>query len=126
MPMRSRLLLKKGNRLTAYFGIDPTGPTIHLGHAIPLRKLAQFQKLGHKVIFLFGDFTGHDRRSDEESRGQEAPDPPTKSSLNSPRYKGSIQLIIDFKGPNKPRSAQLGMAWQAFHRDVVNSLRTSL
>ena len=39
------------------FGIDPTGPKIHLGRAIPLRKLRQFQDLGHKVILIVGDFT---------------------------------------------------------------------
>jgi len=46
-----------GERQTIYWGIDPTGPSIHIGHAIPLRKLAEFQKLGHKIIFLIGDFT---------------------------------------------------------------------
>lgn len=50
--------LKEGNRLTIYLGIDPTGPTLHLGHAINLRKLKLFQELGHKVILLIGDFTG--------------------------------------------------------------------
>ena len=43
--------------MTIYLGIDPTGPTIHLGHVIPIRKLAQFQKLGHRILFLIGDFT---------------------------------------------------------------------
>ena len=40
-----------------YLGIDPTGPTLHLGHAIPLKKLAEFQALGHDAILLIGDFT---------------------------------------------------------------------
>ena len=39
------------------FGIDPTRPDIHLGHAVILRKLRQFQDLGCKVIFLIGDYT---------------------------------------------------------------------
>ena len=52
-----RSSLKKGKQLTVYLGIDPTGPNIHLGHIIPIRKLAQFQKLGHRIIFLIGDFT---------------------------------------------------------------------
>jgi len=38
-------------------GIDPTGPTLHLGHAIPIKKLSEFQKQGHKIILLMGDFT---------------------------------------------------------------------
>jgi tyrosyl-tRNA synthetase len=50
--------LKGGKQLTIYLGIDPTGPTLHLGHAINLRKLKLFQELGHKVILLIGDFTG--------------------------------------------------------------------
>jgi tyrosyl-tRNA synthetase len=49
--------LKKGEKLTIYLGIDPTGPTLHLGHAIPIKKLAEFQKMGHKIILLMGDFT---------------------------------------------------------------------
>lgn len=49
--------LKAGEKLRVKFGIDPTSPDLHLGHSIPLRKLRQFQDLGHKVIFLIGDFT---------------------------------------------------------------------
>ena len=39
-------------------GFDPTAPDIHLGHTVGLRKLRQFQDLGHQVVFLVGDFTG--------------------------------------------------------------------
>jgi len=49
--------LKSGERLRVKFGIDPTSPDLHLGHLIPLKKLRQFQDLGHQVIFLIGDFT---------------------------------------------------------------------
>lgn len=49
--------LLNGKKLKMYLGIDPTGPTLHMGHAIPIRKLAEFQKLGHDVILLVGDFT---------------------------------------------------------------------
>jgi len=49
--------LESGKKLKMYLGIDPTGPTLHMGHAIVLRKLAEFQKLGHEVILLLGDFT---------------------------------------------------------------------
>jgi len=48
--------LKSGKKLTIYMGIDPTGE-LHIGHAIPLRKLKEFQDLGHNVIVLIGDFT---------------------------------------------------------------------
>ena len=50
-------LLKSGKQLKLYLGIDPTGPSLHLGHAISLMKLRQFQDLGHKVIMLIGSFT---------------------------------------------------------------------
>lgn len=50
--------LRSGKRLRLYWGIDPTGPTLHLGHAVILRKLRLFQELGHEVILLIGDFTG--------------------------------------------------------------------
>jgi len=49
--------LKSGVKLRIKFGIDPTSPNLHLGHLIPLKKLRQFQDLGHQVIFLIGDFT---------------------------------------------------------------------
>ncbi|MCJ7786955.1 tyrosine--tRNA ligase [Patescibacteria group bacterium] len=49
--------LKSGTKLRVKFGIDPTSSNLHLGHFIPLKKLRQFQNLGHQVIFLIGDFT---------------------------------------------------------------------
>ncbi len=50
-------MLERGTPLRVKFGIDPTSPDIHIGHAVPLRKLKQFQDLGHQAILLFGDFT---------------------------------------------------------------------
>jgi tyrosyl-tRNA synthetase len=47
-----------GNALLIKQGFDPTAPDIHLGHTVGLRKLRQFQDLGHQVVFLVGDFTG--------------------------------------------------------------------
>jgi tyrosyl-tRNA synthetase len=47
-----------GRPLTVKVGFDPTAPDIHLGHTVLLRKMRQFQDLGHRVIFLIGDFTG--------------------------------------------------------------------
>jgi tyrosyl-tRNA synthetase len=52
-----RVLLLKGEQIKIYLGVDPTGPTLHIGHMIPMRKLREFQNLGHKVIFLIGSFT---------------------------------------------------------------------
>ncbi|MGB9607177.1 MAG: tyrosine--tRNA ligase [bacterium] len=49
--------LRQKERLTVKYGADPTAPDLHLGHSIPLNKLRQFQELGHRVVFIIGDFT---------------------------------------------------------------------
>lgn len=49
--------LRDGTPLRVKLGFDPTAPDIHLGHTVLLNKLRQFQKLGHKILFLIGDFT---------------------------------------------------------------------
>lgn len=48
---------KAGRPLKVYCGYDPTAPDLHLGHTVTMRKLRQFQELGHEVTFLIGDFT---------------------------------------------------------------------
>jgi tyrosyl-tRNA synthetase len=50
--------LKSGRQLTIKLGCDPSRPDLHLGHAVVLKKMRQFQDLGHKVILIIGDFTG--------------------------------------------------------------------
>ena len=50
--------LDSGKQLIVKAGFDPTAPDLHLGHTVLLNKLRHFQELGHKVIFLIGDFTG--------------------------------------------------------------------
>ena len=49
---------KTGKPLIIKYGADPTAPDIHLGHTVVIRKLKAFQELGHKIVFLIGDFTG--------------------------------------------------------------------
>lgn len=58
-PSREALekVLRSGKKLCLYQGFDPTGARLHIGHSVAMRKLRQFQELGHKVIFLIGDFT---------------------------------------------------------------------
>src|SRR5437667_479685 len=57
--LRSKLgkSLASGKPMRVKAGFDPTAPDLHLGHTVLLRKLKHFQDLGHKVIFLIGDFT---------------------------------------------------------------------
>lgn len=92
--------MSKGEKMTIYLGIDPTGPTLHLGHVIPLKILSRFQKAGHKVIMLLGDFTAM------------IGDPTDKSSarvalthkqvlINLKNYKKQASRILDFSGKNK-------------------------
>lgn len=50
-------VLKSGRKMTIYWGADPTGPDIHLGHGTNFFVLRRFQKLGHKIVVLIGDFT---------------------------------------------------------------------
>lgn len=54
--LRRKLL--SGEQLRVKLGIDPTSPNIHIGRAVPLLKLRDFQQLGHKVVLIIGDFTG--------------------------------------------------------------------
>lgn len=54
--LRAKLL--SGKKLRVKLGIDPTSPNLHLGRSVPLLKLRDFQELGHKVVFIVGDFTG--------------------------------------------------------------------
>ena len=65
---------REGRPLRVYCGFDPTSSDLHLGHTVPLRKLRQFQDLGHEVIFLIGTFTGTigDPSDKENARTQQS------------------------------------------------------
>ena len=67
--LRQKLL--SGKKLRIKFGIDPTGSQLHIGHAVPLRKLKQFQDLGHTAILLIGDYTA--RIGDPTGRNEARP-----------------------------------------------------
>lgn len=62
--------LMKRRKIRLYLGVDPTSPKIHLGHLVPLKKLKEFQELGHEVILVFGTFTAQigDPSGREETR----------------------------------------------------------
>ncbi len=88
--------LLSGKILRVKFGIDPTAPDIHLGHSAPLLKLKKFQELGHKIIFIIGDFTA--RIGDPTGRA-EARKPLSESEINKNLKNYLIQAakIIDIK-----------------------------
>ena len=87
------LMMKRIIRL--YLGIDPTSPQLHLGHAIALRKLKDFQDLGHEVILLFGTFTA--RIGDPSGRDKKRkPLTPSQIEKNMKTYKDQSSKILDF------------------------------
>lgn len=76
MEAELRERLAEERPLRVYCGYDPTSPDLHLGHTITIRKLRQFQDLGHDAIFLIGDFTGlvGDPSDRESARRQQTPE----------------------------------------------------
>ena len=86
--------LERGEPLRVKFGIDPTSPDIHIGHAVPLRKLKQFQDLGHHAILLFGDFTA--RVGDPSGRNVTRPQLSIEEiNKNLDTYLDQAFLILD-------------------------------
>lgn len=88
--------LKPGGKpLRLYWGIDPTGAKIHLGHAVPLRKMREFVEAGHEVIFLVGSFTA----MIGDPTGRDAMrEPLTREKIeeNFATYKEQASKILDF------------------------------
>ncbi len=88
-------VLKTGKKLNIYIGIDPTATKIHLGHALPLRKLQEFAKLGHNITFLIGDFTALiGDTSDKDSERPSLTSEEIKENFQS--YKEQAEKILDF------------------------------
>jgi tyrosyl-tRNA synthetase len=86
--------LKTKRPLVIKAGFDPTAPDIHLGHTVLLRKLRQFQELGHKVIFLIGDFTA--RIGDPTGRSEIRKQLSREEVINNAAtYKKQISKALD-------------------------------
>jgi tyrosyl-tRNA synthetase len=85
---------KTGKPLRVKAGFDPTAPDLHLGHAVLLQKLKQFQDLGHQVIFLIGDFTGMigDPSGLSETRKALTPD---EVKVNAKTYTNQVFKILN-------------------------------
>jgi tyrosyl-tRNA synthetase len=91
--------LASGRILTVYAGFDPTAPTLHIGHTIQLRKLRHFQDLGHKIIFLVGDFTARiGDPTDKTSARKQLTEKEIK--INLKQYKTQAGKFIRFTGNN--------------------------
>lgn len=88
--------LRSGKVLRVKLGIDPTSPHLHLGRSIPLLKLRDFQQLGHKIVFIVGDFTAViGDTSDKESERPMLTTAQVKSNLKT--YLEQAGKIIDLK-----------------------------
>ncbi len=94
--LRARLerSAREGRPLRVKAGFDPTAPDLHLGHTVLLRKMKHFQDLGHRVIFLIGDFTG--LIGDPSGRNATRP-PMTRDEVNrnAETYKAQVFKILD-------------------------------
>jgi tyrosyl-tRNA synthetase len=85
---------KSGHKLVVKVGFDPTAPDLHLGHTVLLRKMKHFQDLGHRVIFLIGDFTG--LIGDPTGRSKTRPPlTPEEIAQNAETYKSQVFKILD-------------------------------
>jgi len=83
-----------GTPLTVKVGFDPTAPDIHLGHTVLLRKMRQFEDLGHRVVFVVGDFTG--MIGDPTGRNKTRPPLSTEEILaNAETYKRQCFKVLD-------------------------------
>ncbi len=105
--LKSKLI--KGERVTIYLGIDPTGPTLHLGHVIPLLRLGKLQELGHRIILLIGDFTAMigDPTDKAAARKKLTHD---EVMRNQKEYKKQASKFIKFDGGN-PASFKYNSEW---------------
>ena len=84
----------QGTQLRCKLGLDPTAPDIHIGHTVVLNKLRQLQDLGHKVIFLIGDFTA----AIGDPSGRNVTRPPLSNEqirVNAETYLAQAGLVLD-------------------------------
>jgi tyrosyl-tRNA synthetase len=91
--------LMSKRKIKLYQGFDPSAPSLHLGNFVGLMKLRQFQKLGHKVIFLVGDFSGMigdptDKSATRKKLTRE------ETLKNAKAWKKQASMLLDFGGEN--------------------------
>ena len=96
LKLRLEKSLNENKPLKIKLGIDPTGTDLHIGHAVPLRKLKQFQELGHTVQFLIGTFTARigDPTGKSETRKMLSSEDIQK---NIATYLEQVKLILDLE-----------------------------
>jgi len=92
-------VLLSGKKIRLYCGFDPNAPALHIGNAISLMKLGQFQALGHEIIFLIGDFTGMIGDPTDKTAARKKL---TRKEVlaNAKNYKKQASAYIKFNGAN--------------------------
>ncbi|MBI2484093.1 tyrosine--tRNA ligase [Candidatus Uhrbacteria bacterium] len=111
--------LRSGKKLRIKFGIDPTGDLLHLGHAVVLLKLKEFQDAGHSVIFLIGDFTA--RIGDPSGRNKQRPSLSDEQiNKNMKSYLEQARAVLDTKNIEVRYNSE----WYA-HMDLADLIRIS-
>lgn len=113
-------VLRSGKKLRLYQGFDPSMSSLHLGNFVGLMKLRQFQKLGHEVIFLVGDFTGMigdptDKSATRKMLTRE------ETIKNSQTWKTQVSKVLDFSGEN-PVKFMFNSLWldKISFKDLIN------
>jgi len=109
----NREVLKKillaGKKIRLYCGYDPSAPALHIGNAITLMKLSQFQALGHEVVFLIGDFTGMIGDPTDKTAARKKM---TRQEVlaNAKNYKKQAGAYLKFSGAN-PAKIMYNSQW---------------
>ena len=107
-----RKLLESGKRLTFYMGADVTAPRLHIGHTIPFLKMSQLQKMGHKIIFLIGDFTGRiGDPTDKSAARTKLTDEEVET--NTQAFIEQIKTIFDFNDEKNPPEIKFNSTWNS-------------
>jgi tyrosyl-tRNA synthetase len=108
--------LAKGAPLRVKLGVDPTTPDIHLGHTVVLRKLREFQELGHQVVLIVGDYTG--RVGDPSGRSSVRPHvDPAAIDANARTYQEQAFKVLDRDATEVRRNSEwLDMAMEDLFR----------
>ncbi|HOV29609.1 MAG TPA: tyrosine--tRNA ligase [Candidatus Dojkabacteria bacterium] len=102
--------LRSRQRLNVYQGFDPTADTLHIGHTVGMRKLEDFRKLGHHVIFLIGDFTARiGDPSDKATARKVLSEEQVKQNLKN--YVEQASHIIDMNNKENPVDILFNSTW---------------
>ena len=96
--------VREDRPLRVKYGIDPTGIDVHLGHTVPLRKLRQFQELGHTAVIIIGNYTAlvGDPSGRDETRARLTQE---QVEANARDYLAQVGRIIDLAAPRSITTA---------------------